>query len=337
MTETALPPPLSALAGGWSWVDVALVVFLAINALEGVRRGFIAGAIGLAGLFLTLYVAVQYFGPAASMIRERVALPVALANVAGFFVVLLVAQVVVALATRVILALLRPVMRLLGPVRLLDHVLGFLPGLIQGVLVAAMVLAPLHLFAVSGAIGQEIERSTLAPLVARGAANVAPQLQDFVEQVLGDTALFHSRVVDPDTTVRIEPQQGITADPASEAAMIGLVNQERMQRGLQPLVMDEELRAVAREHSAEMLRLGYFSHTSPVSGSPSDRLLLAGVRYLVSGENLAYAPTVEIAHEGLMQSAGHRENILTAEYTRVGIGVQNAGLFGRMFTQEFAG
>jgi uncharacterized protein YkwD len=86
-----------------------------------------------------------------------------------------------------------------------------------------------------------------------------------------------------------------------------------------------------------MFRLGYFSHTSPVSGSPADRLAHAGVAYAASGENLAYAPSVELAHQGLMASPGHRANILEPAYSRVGIGVQNAGLYGRMFTEEFAG
>src|SRR5206468_3912660 len=108
-------------------------------------------------------------------------------------------------------------------------------------------------------------------------------------------------------------------------------------RGLRPLAMDQRLREVARAHSAEMFQLGYFSHNSPVSGSPADRLRRAGLSLAIAGENLAYAPSVEVAHQGLMASPGHRANILEAGYSRVGIGVQSAGLFGRMFTQEFGG
>jgi uncharacterized protein YkwD len=74
-----------------------------------------------------------------------------------------------------------------------------------------------------------------------------------------------------------------------------------------------------------------------VNGSPFDRLARAGIAYAASGENLAYAPSVELAHQGLMASPGHRANMLEPAYSRVGIGVQNAGLYGRMFTEEFAG
>ena len=54
--------------------------------------------------------------------------------------------------------------------------------------------------------------------------------------------------------------------------MLRLVNQERTLAGIQPLVADDRLREVARAHSEEMFRLGYFAHDSPLSGSPFDRL-----------------------------------------------------------------
>ena len=84
-----------------------------------------------------------------------------------------------------------------------------------------------------------------------------------------------------------------------------------------------------------MFRLKYFSHQSPVSGSPFDRLKAAGVTYQRAGENLAYAQSVTVAHRGLMQSPGHRANILMPEYTRIAIGIVSAGPYGRMFTQMF--
>ena len=84
-----------------------------------------------------------------------------------------------------------------------------------------------------------------------------------------------------------------------------------------------------------MFRLKYFGHISPVTGSPFDRLKAAGIEYIRAGENLAYAQSVNIAHQGLMNSEAHRENILKPEYTKLGIGVMSAGLYGRMFAQLF--
>jgi uncharacterized protein YkwD len=117
--------------------------------------------------------------------------------------------------------------------------------------------------------------------------------------------------------------------------MLELVNGERARAGLQALVADERLRQVARAHSLEMFQLDYFSHTSPTAGSPFDRMHAAGIQFLVAGENLAYAPNVEIAHQGLMNSPGHRANILRPEFGRVGIGVLRSPAQGSMFTQDF--
>jgi len=102
-------------------------------------------------------------------------------------------------------------------------------------------------------------------------------------------------------------------------------------------VVDARLTQVARQHSEEMLRMGYFAHDSPALGSPFDRMARAGIRYKLAGENLALAPSVERAHVGLMNSPEHRDNILRPEFRKIGIGAVNGGLAGQMFTQDFIG
>jgi uncharacterized protein YkwD len=59
------------------------------------------------------------------------------------------------------------------------------------------------------------------------------------------------------------------------------------------------------------------------------------VRFSTAGENLALAPTVQIAHTGLMNSPGHRANILRPQFGRVGIGIMDGGRRGLMVTQNF--
>ena len=93
---------------------------------------------------------------------------------------------------------------------------------------------------------------------------------------------------------------------------------------------------VARQHSLEMYRLGYFAHDSPTYGSPADRLRLAGVSFTVAGENIAYAPTVSSAFRGLMASPEHRQNILSSDFHRIGVGVAQSSLWGVVVTQDFA-
>jgi len=140
-----------------------------------------------------------------------------------------------------------------------------------------------------------------------------------------------------DDTQKLDLPSNLTLapDPQAERQMFDLVNEERVNVGLKPLVWDDTLVPIARAHSEEMFRLKYFSHQSPVSGSPFDRLKAAGIKYSLAGENLAYAQSVTVAHRGLMESQGHRENILRPEFQRIGIGVISAGAYGRMFTQMF--
>jgi uncharacterized protein YkwD/uncharacterized membrane protein required for colicin V production len=120
-----------------------------------------------------------------------------------------------------------------------------------------------------------------------------------------------------------------------EAAMLTLVNKERINAGLKPLFADTELAAAATAHTADMLKRGYFSHNTPEGIDPFRRLQKLHITYRYAGENLAMAPTLLKAHEGLMQSPGHRANILNPAYGRIGIGILDAGAHGLMITQEF--
>ena len=80
---------------------------------------------------------------------------------------------------------------------------------------------------------------------------------------------------------------------------------------------------------------GYFSHYNPEGESPFDRMEKAEINYLAAGENLALAPTVTLSHQGLMNSPGHKANILSPDYGKIGIGVIDGGIYGKMFVQEF--
>lgn len=131
-------------------------------------------------------------------------------------------------------------------------------------------------------------------------------------------------------------QKQLSYDPTSEAVMFESVNEERVKTGRKKLVFDNSLREVARSYAIEMFSHGFFSHVSAVDGSyPADRANRAKISYTVIGENLAFAPDVYVAHQGLMNSQGHRENILSTDYAKVGIGVIDGGIYGRMFVQEF--
>ena len=120
---------------------------------------------------------------------------------------------------------------------------------------------------------------------------------------------------------------------AAEQKMIDLVNQERVKAGVAPLKVDLELSRVARIKSQDMKDNNYFSHTSPTYGSPFEMMKSFGISYRTAGENIAKHSSVEGAHTGLMNSEGHRKNILNPSFTHIGIGIVD----NRYFTQMFIG
>lgn len=122
-----------------------------------------------------------------------------------------------------------------------------------------------------------------------------------------------------------------------ESQMVGLVNAERAKVGLPALTVDPALTRLARMKSADMVALDYFGHISPTYGSPFDMMRANGITYRAAGENLAAATSLALAFDGLMRSAGHRANILRAEFTHIGIGVVPGGPYGITFTQLFIG
>lgn len=125
-----------------------------------------------------------------------------------------------------------------------------------------------------------------------------------------------------------------------EWRMLRLLNKDRRKHGLNSLRMQQDLREVARKHSYDMAKKDYFAHVNPLSQSPSDRLKLAGVSEVVSGENLAkirgFKNATQVAEKGLMESPGHRANILQELYNTVGIGVIQSDTQIYYFTQNFA-
>ena len=121
----------------------------------------------------------------------------------------------------------------------------------------------------------------------------------------------------------------------AEHEMLELINRERAKAGMKSLVPDERLAAVARGHSADMVRNHFFGHRSPGRGDLDVRMKRAGLAARSFTENIGNNRNTIAVHEGLMASPGHRKNILNPEVSRVGIGIVGHG-DNIMVTQNFA-
>ncbi len=98
-----------------------------------------------------------------------------------------------------------------------------------------------------------------------------------------------------------------------------LLNAERVRAGVDPLELDDQLSALARSHALEMVELRYYSHFSPVTGSPLARARGAGLEFRRLGENIAAGWTAAWAHRALTRSPSHYANMLSPIYESVGL------------------
>lgn len=123
---------------------------------------------------------------------------------------------------------------------------------------------------------------------------------------------------------------------ALELKMFGLINGDREEHKKNPLKYDNALAAVARAHSADMLKNKFFNHTSPTTGRVTDRLFAAREMVMASGENIAMYESIEGAEKALMNSPEHKENILRDGFTHCGVGIVQAPNGTYTVTQVFA-
>jgi uncharacterized protein YkwD len=112
---------------------------------------------------------------------------------------------------------------------------------------------------------------------------------------------------------------------SAENLAVAKVNAERKARGIHELKVNDTLVRLARLKAKDMAENGYFSHISPTYGSPTEMMQAAGLSFKWWGENIARASSVTIAHDAFMESKDHRDNILSAGYTEIGVGVYAKG------------
>lgn len=103
--------------------------------------------------------------------------------------------------------------------------------------------------------------------------------------------------------------------------MMNLLNQDRKNNGRAALTLDPELSRIARIKSADMRDNNYFAHESPTYGRVGEMLKHFGYSFTAAGENIAHHANVDKAQSAFMSSQGHRANILSATWTKVGIGI----------------
>ncbi|MES2785620.1 MAG: CvpA family protein [Pseudomonadota bacterium] len=313
-------------------IDALLAVIVALGMWTGFRRGFVVATLHLLTLAACFAIAFVAWPFATAWLEQAYPAAGVWAAPASFIAIFIAAELVLGtLASGLARAF--PSRTHPHPV---NRTLGLVPGMANGLLHAtlvAMVLlsAPLH---------EDIATASQESAAARWLSEPAQWIEARIAPVFEPaiTRSLRALTTQPEPHARVQLNFAVTSSvprPELEARMLELVNAERAKAGLKLLVADAELREVARGHSRDMLTRSYFAHTAPDGKDMVDRMRKARLRYLTAGENLALAPNLARAHEGLMNSPGHRANILKPEFGRLGIGVLDGGRHGLMITQNF--
>ena len=317
-----------------NWIDILLIIVVAASAASGWYRGFIIGTLDLVCWVGSWMAALLLYRTIANWLAlitdwsDTWRLPI------SFLLILVTAGILINLAGR----------SMLGRTRRehhesrLNRTLGTVPGLASGRIMAALLSGLLFAMPVADGLSRSVQESTLADRLA----GYTDRLEEVLTPVFGPALregmnrVTTTRQPGSDEVIELPFKVTETTPvPSLEAEMLELINQERISRGLEPLDADPELTEVARRHSADMFARGYFAHNTPEGKDPFDRMRESGVRFRTAGENLAIAPTLQMAHTGLMNSPGHRANILRPGFGRVGIGIMSGGRRGIMVSQEF--
>lgn len=318
-----------------NFVDWGVVIIVLLYGIEGYAVGAISGILDIAGFLLAFAAGLTFYKPLSGLIGNFTHLSQGITHAIGFLLAVIVTEIIV----RVILFFLMPfIRRLPWPNFLLqiNRLLGIIPGMFAGAVLLSFLLTVITILPLSNVLKQLVTSSLVGNSLVAQSQNFEKGLTNLFGGKPNDLLTFFT--IEPQTNAVVHLDFAVTdgkVDELSEQQMLTLLNKERTSRGLSALQMDPQLQTLARAHSQDMLARSYFSHYTPEGKSPFDRMNDAGIEYQYAGENLAFSANTELAMQGLMDSAGHRANILSPNFHKIGIGVISAGVYGEMFSQEF--
>lgn len=329
---------LSQLPQGTSghWVDGILVCMLLFYAVEGYITGAVYATFDFLKFVGSFLCGLFFYGIFGRLLIYLFSMPKGYANALGFFLTAFLTELLLHIFLR---KPIRKIFKLIfsyGPFwKRMNNIVGILPGLLSGTVLVMFIVTVLTALPVSPFFKHAIADSILGSFFIGRSENMQKDVSSIFGGASQETLNFLTVEPQSNTSVSLGFTTTGVVDTTAEDQMVLMVNNERESRGIATLTTDSSLQTLARTYAQEMLTRGYFSHYTPESLSPFDRMNAAHIPFTFAGENLAFSANVQLAMQGLMNSTGHRENILSTNYHKVGIGVIDAGIYGEMFVQEF--
>lgn len=314
-----------------NWIDLVIIAIFILYVLSDYKRGFLSLVIELAGIVLAIFLTLKtfaFFEPFFAKIFPQ------LANFSLYFsftTTWLITAIIFLLITRLIA---KAIPNWLNK-NALNVFLGLIPAAIKAIIFLMIVVSLLTVMPFNSSFHDKIKNSYFGRILVYFVFNSELRIQNILSTNGVFDSLSNTFIGNGGHTLNFSTNK-FFVDERGEKNLLFLTNQARQREGLAPLVLDNKLQEVARNYARKMLTEGFFSHDDPLGGTTFGRLTQSGVTFVSAAENLALAPTVDLAQIGLMNSLKHRKNILDSKFSRIGIGVIDAGKYGLMIVEEFA-
>lgn len=328
---------IGGLFSGFNFIDIGIILVLVVYALEGYGVGFIRSFSDSLTFVFSFIFGLAFYSFFGSLIIKVFNIPKGFGNAFGFFLAAFIFEIILSALLKFLI--LPFIFKLLSKVKYskqLEKYAGIIPGAFSALVLLSFILTLVVALPISPYLKNAVASSKFGePLISN--------IQGFDKSI---SKVFGGAAEDALTFLTVEPKSdelvklnfqatAVTVDNDSEKEMFVLLNDDRKKKGVTPVIENKALINVARAHCEDMLRRGYFSHNTPEGLSPFDRMTNADIEFNFAGENLAIAPNTKLAMQGLMNSPGHRANILSPNFGQIGIGVIDAGIYGKAFCQEF--
>ncbi|MCJ7805761.1 CvpA family protein [Patescibacteria group bacterium] len=315
-----------------NWVDLVIILVLIYFISEAWRHGIWVLLADFAAFLGSLLISLRGYKFAAGILESNFSLSHSIANALGFLLTAILSE---ALLGYVFAHLITKLPEKYWNSKYSKY-LAILPALGEGLILIAFILTFILGLPVNPQLKEAESKSKIGGLIIKETSGVEKKINEIFGGAVNESLTYFTIKPGSKESVPLTVgSQNLSVDSQSEEQMFAMVNKERTSRGVAALTWSPAITEVARAHAKDMWVRQYFSHYSPEGQDVGDRLTAAHISFSFAGENLALAPTVETAMTGLINSEGHRANILEPRFHKVGIGLIDNGFYGKMFVQVF--
>lgn len=317
-----------------NWVDLVILLVLAYYIFEAIRHGLLVILTDFVSFLASLLISLSLYRFVSEILQNNFGLVGSVSNAVGFLITAILTEALLGFVFAAILSRIGPKFKLQD--KKISKFLAVIPAVGEGLIIVSIVVSLIVALPIKPSVKKDVLDSKIAGYLIKRTTQLDRSINDIFGGVIEDSLTYLT--IRPGSTETIPLTSEVLelkVDEVSESRIFNLVNEERRKAGVPELSLRSEVVPIARSHAKDMWQRKYFSHVSPEGKDVGTRLDDGNIDYTFAGENLALAPSVTTAHTGLMNSEGHRANILEPSFKRMGIGVIDNGVYGKMFVQIF--